>query len=189
MELQKLAVMTVIMFSAGCGAGPESDWATVDGHTYPVSDCANGKYRCNDAVTSFAPTAELVAPARAALKRIIAATGRDDLVISSDGLPIVVSDEMTHADGGYDCGETIVYGWAGEKPSFPQRIQIDTSGKQGCPTDEECVLHEMIHALSTAAEHSKYGVFAPGINSGAKLNASSLEKLCEGFGCAVFQAE
>jgi len=147
-------------------------------------------HRCEVAVTTFAPTRRLEPQTIVALERIALATGRDDLRIEDDGLPIehespiMVKSERV-------CGLTNVAALRVKEKTGawrPQRIAVEPEKLDGCPGWDVTVLHEMIHALAPNAAHAETGVFSEHATGGV-LDESSLAVLCSGLDCRWFDPE
>ena len=166
---------TLILLTAlaiGCGAAPE----TAEPAAY-VSP------------TTFAPAEGLVAYTEAATVRVARATGRDDVAVEPDGIPVLVQDYLHDKDGNDACGLTVGKAYPDALDVvFDLTVLIASAPPDGCPPVHVTVLHEMIHALSPGSEHSEAGVYEAH-GAGSQLEETSLEALCGGFECKTFVPE
>lgn len=151
--------------------------------------------RCEVAETTFSPEPELKAYTEAMITRISRATGRTDLAISDEGIPVYFQDYLktlvTLPDGSLEMQEACAltkHNVRGTGPYWVQGIAITSASLHDCSPTHSLILHEAIHALNPLAEHSLTGVFeAQG--AGSKLDENSLAALCAGFDCPEFNPE
>ncbi len=95
----------------------------------------------------------------------------------------------------YDCGQTLVSHIKSEVISV--RIDIPFPSPPGCMSDvSRTIEHEIIHSirrdleLTNQDQHATTGVFkAYADDTDNHLTAESLEKLCEGIECTLFNTE
>lgn len=160
----------------------------------PIGWCAGR--RCDRHPTTFAPAPGLEAFTEAALVRIREATGRDDLAIAPDGVPIRFSSDPLFVEVRDDsgkivtvraCASTLIQGWDKEHADRTQNILLDPSN-DACPEWETQLVHEITHALNPMADHSDSGVFKSHIDEDV-IDEASLLKLCSDFRCIGMQAE
>ncbi len=172
-----MKTLAALILALACGCAPAE----------PGDTCQTE--RC-EVATSFAPDPELVLYTQAALTRIARATGRTDLVIHEDGLPVELDGPlMAHTEDGTEvpaCGVTPA-SKTGSGPWIAQRVAIDPEPLPGCPDLQVTVLHEIMHALAPEARHAETGIFS--VHGGGRLNDDSLTALCSEFACQAFQPE
>ncbi len=135
--------------------------------------------------TTFWTDDAVLAPLlESAVSRLATATGRGDIRVGSDGVP-VEANEHPEGYGQEVCGLAASNGW-GE----PEFVQVDPTPPEGvCMTVETVIVHELIHSLGQR-EHAEEGLFAGKEGRRTlKLSAPSLSKLCEAFNCLKFEAE
>src|SRR4051812_33121464 len=92
------------------------------------------------------------------LARFRVATERTDLVTDvQSGIPVIWREHLmgTDADTGEPmemCAMTDSIGYLPGR-MYTQRISVDPTPPDGCPSSETSLLHELIHALAPEAEH------------------------------------
>lgn len=150
-----------------------------------------GALECDPTVTEFAPDPALQDEAWDALQRIGEATGRWDLELDDDGLPVTYAEGLETLDTETGemvpiCGLTTV---ARGKDEWPQSVEIELHPIDGCATGNTSVIHEFIHVLAPNAAHSSEGVFNGYSAGGPLLEETSLEALCGEFECLIFAPE
>ncbi len=135
------------------------------------------------ATTSFTTAdPELASVLQEATDRMSAATGREDIALSEDGIRVTLRDEVL-LFGKPVCAATFKQG----DTTFIDVARNPPAGY--CMPRTATILHEMIHALSPDAEHTDTGLFRQHAGNAWTLDEASLSRLCEGFECHAFQPE
>jgi hypothetical protein len=156
---------------AGCGAPPS-----------PQEAAASGR------APNFSTAEPALAPELArAIGLLARATGRSDIAVTANGLPVAFGDDMFNARrGDYDCAQTTMALVRGEK--IATGIRVDRTPAEFCMGTEAQLTHELIHALAPNAAHSETGIFSERGSVDPRLDAASLEALCGEFDCVEFHS-
>lgn len=195
MELAKrYGVLFALLISLTHCAG-----TALDPNEFPPGFC--DKHLCAEQVISFHPVT--VAMERVVLDvagRWSKASGQD-LFLADDGIPVVFTEHITstNPDGSplmrdgvlvEVCANTTVMSpHSGLGPKMVQRIDVDPTPPEGCPSIEATVIHEFVHALNPFADHATHGVFAEYSDGSTAIDMDALLKLCDRFDCTVMQPE
>lgn len=176
------AALALVALLVGCG-GPELDPGGL-----PPGWCRS--HFCMREAIAFAPAGEGISDELApALARYRAATGRDDLgTDNQSGIPVVWQDDLPlDANGKENCGQTVTMGLPGGH-MWTQAIRIDPHPSANCPSIQETLMHELIHALAPNQSHAQHGLFARA-SEHDWIDDEALSALCSEFRCAAFAPE
>lgn len=117
--------------------------------------------------------------------RMVVATGRDDISVSSDGIPFVFQDDLIDPrNGKVSCGLTF-----GDDDGFVRYVAVDPTQPKGCNPINVVVLHESFHALAPQSEHVSEGLYGVRSRGKSRIDSASLSELCAHFECEAFVPE
>jgi hypothetical protein len=143
---------------------------------------------------TFAPSAEALPYFEAVAIRIEQASGVH-LNIAPDGIPVEFVPELPSDSAfGYDCGHTPVTFLSNPLVITSVSIDVLWPPREGCDSPRGTLTHEVIHALRAKLikteknmGHAASGVFHK--HGGDKLDAESLNAICEAVVCTVYNPE
>ena len=153
-------------------------------------------HMCETSAVTFAPEGGLRKVLDHQLSRLRDATGRTDIQISDDGVPVLFREHLLSQapnpeTGEYfeACGQTLVVGF-GIKPNLTQAIYIDPTPAPGCPSWGISLLHELVHALANQVDHVPFeGSLFSEVCGTPWLDVDAMVQLCSGFDCHEFVPE
>lgn len=179
--VKRLLVLLAMLVGVGC-SGPELDPGGL-----PPGWCRS--HFCMEEAAAFAPAGEGMSDELAsALARYRAATGRDDLGTDQSGIPVVWEDDLPlDSNGKENCGQTVTMGLPGGH-MWTQVVRIDPHPSADCPSIQETLLHELIHAMAPNQSHAQHGLFARA-SEHDWIDEEALSALCSEFRCAAFNPE
>lgn len=161
------------MFACACGAPVEQDRDLPAGMTFFTSD---------DPV--------LLTTAEKMTEHVALVTGRFDVRVAADGIPLRWQEGLTSADGLQPaCAETILHFYEDDRLPAAQEILFDPTPEPGCASLDTQAMHESIHALYPKALHTDRGVFALKAQTTNLFDTAALVELCSGFNCVTMSPE